>query len=275
MKEDLILSNENRQIITLKQHFLLLYELISGYKLIPNASFEKINTVYRCLSGIPHPYNNIIMGIPNSDYNWDLFIKQQMNYFNKLNMPFVWYVDENSNRKFMDKLNNYNFKNVGVFQGVLGSLDCSIPNPIIPTGYTLERVENKDALDEFNELVCTVFAIHGVSKEMYGKILWNAMQGDRPMMSHWIARKEGAVVSAVSTLIKDELVSFWNGATIPELRRNGLSTALRCLALQDDTSKGCQFGASYLMSEGLALGICKKLGYRSEWRFHCFVAPTA
>lgn len=270
-----IANAKHSQIETLKEHFLLFYQMISEYKLVENAHFEEINGVYRSLTGIPHPYNNAIMGIPDSKYNWDHFITQQMDYFKKLNMPFVWYVDENSNHQFMDKLSDHNFKDVGIFQGVIGNLDYFIPSPTVSAGYKLEQVENKAALDEFNELVCTVFAISGVSKEMYRKVLWEAMQGDKPNMSHWIARKEGKVVSAVSTLIKDELVSFWNGATVPELRRNGLSTALRCLALKDAKSKGCQAGASYLMSEGLALSICKKLGYQSKWRFHCFVAPIA
>jgi hypothetical protein len=265
----------NSELETLKKHFLLFYQMISEFKLVPQAQFKKINTVYRSMTGIPYPYNNSMMGIPDSKCDWDQFIAQQLDYFKKLNIPFVWYVEENSNPEFLDKLNSYNFKDVGVFQGVIGSLDYSIPNPKVSDEYKLERVDNEVALEEFNELVCNTFAIHGVSKEMYKKVLWKTMQGDKPTMSHWIARKGVKVVSAVSTLIKDELVSFWNGATVPELRRNGLSSALRGLALKDAQSKGCQTGASYLMSEGLALGICKKLGYKSKWHFHCFVSPIA
>lgn len=268
-----IANTRQNEVETLKEHFLLFYQRISEYKLVKNAHFDKINGVYRSLTGIPHPYNNAMMGIPDSKHSWDHFITQQLDYFKKLKMPFVWYVDDNSNHEFIDKLNSHNFKDVGIFQGVMGNLDHFISNPTVIEGYKLELVENRAALDDFNELVCTVFAIDGVSKEMYRKVLWETMQGDKPIMSHWIARKEGKVVSAVSTLIKDELVSFWNGATIPELRRNGLSTTLRCLALKDAISKGCRTGASYLMSEGLALGICKKLGYQSKWRFHCFFAP--
>lgn len=261
------------QLETLKQHFLLFYEMISEYKLIPSAHFEKINTVYRSLTGIPHPYNNAVIGAPDSKHNWDHFINQQLDYFKKSKIPFVWYVDENSNQEFIEKLKSRNFKDIGIFQGVIGSLNYPIPSPEIPNDCQLERVENEKALYEFNELVCAVFEISGVSKEMYKNVLWRAMQGNKPTMSHWIARKESKVVATVSTLIQNEIVSFWNGATIPEFRRKGLSTALRCLALKDSTAKGCQTGASYLMAEGLALGICKKLGYKAKWRFHAFIAP--
>lgn len=69
-------------------------------------------------------------------------------------------------------------------------------------------------------------------------------------------------------------MSFWNGASLPEIRRQGLSTALRYFALRDAISKGCCFGASYLMSDGLAFGICSKLGYQTKWRFNAFLAPA-
>ena len=56
------------QLETLKQHFLLFYEMISEYKLVPDARFEKIDAVYRSLTGIPHPYNNAMMGVPSSTF---------------------------------------------------------------------------------------------------------------------------------------------------------------------------------------------------------------
>ena len=92
-------------------------------------------------------------------------------------------------------------------------------------------------------------------------------------MYHWVARKNGQMVSAVSTLIEGDTASFWNGASLPTVRKQGLSTALRQLALQHAVSKGCRMGTSYLMAEGLALGICTKLGYETKWRFNAFLAP--
>ena len=75
-------------------------------------------------------------------------------------------------------------------------------------------------------------------------------------------------------MIQDGIVSFWNGASIPELRKQGLSTALRRFSLQHAMANGARFGSSYLMSEGLAFGICSKLGYKTKWRFHAFVSPA-
>src|SRR6185437_12940870 len=114
------------------------------------------------------------------------------------------------------------------------------------------------SLQEFNELVCATFGMEGVAKDLYGKALGKSALEEKPTMSHWLARKDHKVVAAVSTFMRGDLVSFWNGATLPEYRKQGLSTALRCLALQEAVEQGCRTGMSYLMSEGLALGICTK-----------------
>lgn len=265
-------SNNENQIEILKQHFNLFYKVTAECKLAPNASFEKINGVYRCQSGIPIVYNNAVIGSLDPEYDWDNVINEQLRYFNKAKMPFVWYVDENSNQKFKDKLKDHGFKDGGIFQGVIGSLTDSLPTFETSRDCKLERVRDEKSLDEFNDLVCATFDIKGIGKELYRKVLWDLSQGSHPQLYHWIARKEGRAISAVSTLIEGDLVSFWNGATLPECRRNGVSSALRRLALSNAVANGARLGMSYLMSEGMALGICKKFGYQPKWRFNVFLS---
>jgi hypothetical protein len=265
-------NSEQREI--LQQHFNLWYRMLAENKLIHNASFEKTKGVYRCLSGILMPFNNAVIGSISPEYNWDEAITEQLEYFGNARMPFVWYVDETEPQEFKDKLTERGFKDVGIFQGVMGRLNAPLPISEAPKDCVLELVRDEQGMDEFNELVCATFAMTGEAKEFYKKVLWNAAQGDEPIMFHWMAKKEGKVVAAVSTLIEGDLVSFWNGATLSEFRRHGFSTALRHLALNDAISRGCCIGSSYLMADGLAFGICKKLGYQTKWRFSAFVSPS-
>lgn len=257
----------------LKEHFNLLYVILSENRLITQADFGSIGRgVKRCLSGIPMPYHNAVIGSPD-DYEQDQYIREQIDYFNKVKMPFVWYVDEESRVQFKEKLIENGFRAAGVFRGVIGSLDKILIAPVIPPDCTLEKVKDEVAMEEFNELVCKIFAIEGKSKELYKKVMWNATKNTLHTMYHWVVRKEGRVVSAVSTLIAGEVVSFWNGASLPEVRRQGLNTALRYHALADAKHKGCRLGVSYLMTEGLAFGICRKIGYETKWRFNVFTYP--
>jgi len=269
-----LVSTEN-QCRILQEHFNLLYISLSGARLIPDANFAIINGLKRCLSGIPVPYHNAVIGAAENG-NMDASIDEQLSYFNKAKMPFVWYLNEESDPEFKKKLIARGFQDAGIFRGVIGLLDRPIPTSKISDSYVLELVKDGATMDAFNDLVCSIFGIEGMSMDLYKKFLWSATKSSNQAqhkMFHWIAKKEGKAVSALSTLIEGEVVSFWNGASLIEMRRQGLSTALRCLALQDAIARGCRIGTSYLMSAGLAFGICNKLGYQTHWRFNVFLAP--
>lgn len=265
------ISSENHHQV-LKEHFNLFFRLLAENKLTADATFETVDGIQRCLSGIPYPFNNALFGAPERGH-WDTCIRKQIAYFKEAKVPFVWFLDEESSLEFKKRLLDCGFQDGGIFRGVVGVLGRPIPVPEIADDCVLELVQDESAMDEFNELVCSTFGIQGISKEYYRQVAWNAMKNTRYPMFHWIARKQGRVVSAVSTFVEGDVVSFWNEATLPQMRRQGLSTALCSLALNDAISKGCRIGASYLMADGMALGICTKLGYQTKWRFNVFLSP--
>ncbi|MBU6446809.1 MAG: hypothetical protein KGQ49_05370, partial [Verrucomicrobia bacterium] len=208
----------------LKRHFEYVYRFFTVSRLIPEACSDIVYGVQRCLSGIAAPFQNALFGIPQAE-DWDACIEEQLAYFKKVNMPFVWYVDMDASPEFEQKLLAHGFTNGGVFRAVSGPLNKSLPSPKVPDGYTLEKLkEDPASLDEFNILVCDTFGIEPMNRVCFKKTLQACSQAN----SHnWVVRKKGKIVSTLSTMIDGDLVSFWNGATLPEERRHGLSTALR------------------------------------------------
>lgn len=266
-------SSNDAKIRILKNHLFLFYRLMAENNPILDAKFEKIGDLHRCLSGISMPYNNPVIGLPRIRSHWEPIIKEQLDYFSRVGMPFVWLIDANEGDEFKKTLIEYGFKDAGTLQGVMGDLKSAFPIVEMPNGFKSEMVKDLHTLEQFNDLVSPTFGVHGTAKEIYKQFLWENANGVKPAMFHWITRKDGRVVSTLTTLIEGDVVSFWNSATLPEYRRQGLSTALLCLALNDAISKGCRIGISYIMAEGLAYGICKKLGYQTEWQFQAFIAP--
>lgn len=234
---------------------------------------ESKNGVSRYFSGITMPYLNAVMGFPNVICQWDDCIEKELEFFQSVNKPFVWYVDETVSQTFKEKLMARGFVNQGVLRGVIGSLDKLIPEPEVPEGYFTERVQDQKTMAEFNELFCLIFGVVEQDKSRHKSFLWESTQTTPPLSQHWIVRKNNRVVSILTTFLNDGLVSFWNGATLPEERRKGLSTALRHLALKEALAFGFTQGASYLRSEGMAFGICSKLGFQTRWRFEAFLSP--
>ncbi|HSX11098.1 MAG TPA: GNAT family N-acetyltransferase [Chlamydiales bacterium] len=250
----------------LRDSYSLYYRTLAG-------GYETKYGVERCFSGLILPFQNAVFGYPSAPAQWDLCIDDQLQFSQNADRRFVWYLGETTPQAFIDRLTEKGFSDVGIFRAVMGPLDHLTPPPLLPVGYSLHRVEDELALAEFNDLVCATFGIPEQDKASHLAFLWKAMQTTPPLMVHWVVRKEGKVVSTLSTQIHGDLVSFWNGATLSEERRKGLSTALRQLALQDASARGCTLGASYLMSEGLAFGICSKLGFETKWQIKVFLSP--
>jgi hypothetical protein len=266
--------SDERQVKLLQNQFEWFYELLAERKFSPDAGVATVYGMRRYLSGMPMHNFNAVMGAPSSGTDFDACIDEQLSYFGKSKTPFIWYVNEEEGEEFKEKLRQRGFVDAGIFRGVMGELNQPVALSAIPDDCMIERVQDEAAMEEFNDLVCSVFKIEGSSKEAYKTISWEMARGEKPELFHWMVRQQGKVVSAVSTLVKDGVISFWNGASLPELRKQGLSTALRRFAVQDGMRRGAKLGSSYLMSEGLAFGICSKLGYTTKWRFRAFLSPT-
>lgn len=237
------------QISVLSAHFNLYYDIIAH-------SSDAFPGILRTCSGMANPHTNMVIGLPRGD--WDEEITRQIDYFTTQKVPFVWYIDEKANEFFNERLKAYGFTEAGTFQGVIGSLD----KEFIPSAIHVEEVKDGADLEACMALIATTF---GVDQEQYTK----AMTSDKRLY-HWAAKVDGKIVSCLTTLIHDGTVSFWNGATVTDMRRQGFSTALRIHALNHAKTLGCHVGTSYLMGDALALGICKKLGYETKWRFQVF-----
>jgi hypothetical protein len=264
------ISDEQQKQI-LKDHFYQVYEAFAGNQFVPDSGLETMDGIDRMLTGIPFPFLNWVFGYPNDKINWDTAINAQRGYFNDLEMPFAWFIEEGDNPEFQNKLKEHGFQNIGILQGVIGFLNDSISDPVLPEGCTLEAVETEAGMDEYMDLLAATFSFDAKTQECMKIACWNATKTSDPNMVHFAIRKEGKVVSIVSALISGNCVSLWNGASAPELRKQGLSTALCCVALKYAVSQGCQIGMSYLMTDAMAAGISTKLGGSTKWRLQAYL----
>ncbi len=253
MTEIVFEIRDNEQQRMLQDHFTKFYSTWT-----PDVQFEGEGEIWHSRSNIPYPFFNATFGYSDID--------AEIAFFKET--PFIWFLDGEGDPEFKEKLLLRGFQDAGIFQGMIALLDSNTPLPNVPEGCTLELVKDEATMQEFSEIVSEIFELQGESKDLYKKALQN-----NPNLFHWLGRKNGKAVSALSTLIDGNIVSFWNGASLPESRRQGLATALGLLALQDAQTKGCTIATSYLTSEGMALGIATKHGAQTKWKFHTFISP--
>ncbi len=265
-------SRYEGSLALLKEHFSFSYSVLAECHVVPDAALEQIEEIYRCYSGIPECYNNAVWGVPHKKHEEDC-VEEQLEFFKSKNRPFLWFLDKDSNPRLEKALLAHDFQDGGVFQGVIGSLENREFSCEVPEGITLELVEDEASLDAFYEVLSYTFCMQAESKKLYKEALWKLTDPDNRKMYHWLARKNGEAVATLSTLIENDIVSIWNGAALPEVRLQGVSTALLYFALKDALSKGCHTGASYIMTPGLAHAVCQKLGFETKWRFQVYISP--
>ncbi len=214
----------------------------------------------RFVSGILSPSINARIGISEA-------IEDDLQFFREQNMPFCWYIDEESNPGFKQRLLAARFKDLGVFKGMIARLDRSFPTQL-QRECTIELVQDTALMNKFAALICLIFSITGQAADQYEQALW-----ERPGIYNWVLKKEGKIIAALSTFIEGTVVSVWNVATDPTFRRQGYCNELWKAALNDAILNGCQTSMTYLTSEGMAYGICKGLGYETKWQFHAYLCP--
>ncbi|HEV7736276.1 MAG TPA: hypothetical protein VGO47_02745, partial [Chlamydiales bacterium] len=148
----------------LRSHFNSFFTLFCENQDDPNASSQIIDGLARHVSNIPSAALNAVVGTPEN--NADASIEEQVAIFKKLELPFVWYVDESTDPIFKTKLIEHGFQELGIYQGVMKDFDEPFSNPNMPEGCTIEIVKTEEAMEAFNELVCATFGIEGESKNL-------------------------------------------------------------------------------------------------------------
>jgi hypothetical protein len=237
-----------------RSHFEEFYAMLVENRLIPEAALASSGGVKSYLSGISDSAYNIAFGKPQSTA-WETAVDATCHRFQEAEVPFLWCIDADEDPSFQESLLDRGFKTSGLFQGVIGALPLSMGEPRLPEGYSLEIVQDLSTMEEFLDLFFNLFHMAPSSRDLLRTCFWNQTKGQESHMVHWLARRRGTPVAILSTWIKGNTVSFWNGASLPEVRRQGVCTALGHAALRDAISKGCRLGASYLMPSALALSL--------------------
>lgn len=257
----------------LKDHFFSFYQLIANAKLVPEASFEETDNLLRCLTGTPFFLFNGILDSSELRGDYDRCIDDQKKYFAKAKLPFVWFVEEGTNPELESSLQRKGFTSPGIFRGIASNLNQLLLPPPQKLSYAIEVISDGKMLDKFGNFLGASFGMDEKTTGMLKRVLaLDALKG-RPRFKHWVALKNGEIVSSISSLVKEKNVSIWNGATSEQFRRQGICTALAHELLEDAMKRGCHIATSYLMSDAQAFGISTKLGFQTKWRLKAYISP--
>lgn len=231
-----------------------------AYSIFGDEEFQKLNdSAWRATSNIHFPFLNVVYGEVDD-------LQAQIDYFAQKKLPFAWYLDQDASESFKQKLKERDFKPIGTFQGMIGPLNPERVQMPLPDGYEFGIVEDEKEMSEFTHVLCTLFQMPEADK--LNSILW---KHNASAMYNLYIKKDGQIISTLSIYIDKDIASFWNGGTHPDHRGKGLMTLLGQRAEKLALEQKCQRGATYLMADAMALGICNKNGAHRSWAFDVYL----
>lgn len=253
--------NETEHHRALMNHLILYSDITIACKHVQDSERAKVLGVVRSFVGNMNSIDNMIFDWdPQEEWDkqeksWDDRIREQIRFFSDREIPFTWHLEEDHHPDLREALERNGFRNDSSTLCLGGVLDESLPQEPVPDGYEIAHVETEEDLKLFTSLAFKIFAEEGEEEGEYLKLYQN------PSWNHWMVKDAtGKVVSIRSTLITDQSMSFWNGATDEDHRCKGLNSSLARVCMVDAAKKGCKIWSSFLDSGSMAEGLLTKLG---------------
>ncbi|MCE7981151.1 MAG: GNAT family N-acetyltransferase [Caldilinea sp. CFX5] len=136
----------------------------------------------------------------------------------------------------------------------LDQLPKHIPSP---PAVTIERVTTADAFDEW----VAVAEGHPVRQQIMRDLFLRAGFGQQPSLYAYLARRQGALLAAVSVFDGSLATALRSVDVLPEARRQGLATWLCWVALDEARQRGQQLAVTDATAMGY--GVYQRLGFQA------------
>jgi hypothetical protein len=183
-------------------------------------------------------------------------------------LPFCWLIDDS--KISADLINN--FKNdqyifsgdiEGVFLDLTAYEDKALKSSL---NITTSRIKTRKKFEEWVNIFYQSFGFHVSVAKLYFEKLSIFLENDENIFIPLGAYDGGKLVAVISLFIKDGVVGFYDGATLPAYRKKNIFSQLACygmqIAKQQGASKAVRHTAQTSASIARNLGFQKKVNYQ-------------
>lgn len=231
---------------------------------------EETDEFFRYSTGIPFFMFNAVIesNIPSGVVTQR--IKENINFFEKRQVPFLWVIGPSSKPKNMGELlikNGFDLSNKPGMACNLKNLDTKgEPQNIVE----IIKVENVDTLKVWNDIFFTGF---GLPKELLSDFLYKAFSrkllNDNPSESGFLAYYEGKPVAISLVTYYAGVAGIYNVTTLEEARGNGIGTAITLAPLNEAKKLGYQI--AILQSSQMAYSMYEHMGFKEYCKIGWYV----
>ncbi|KKM82424.1 hypothetical protein LCGC14_1319690, partial [marine sediment metagenome] len=197
-------------------------------------------------------------------------IKENITFFEKRQVPFLWVIGPSSSPKNMGELLIKNGLDVDKQPGMAYNLKVLGAERELLNKVKIIKVENVETLKVWNDVVLTGFAF---PKEIISDFFYKAFSfmllNDTPSVSAFLAYYDGNPVASSVVCYEAGVAGIYNVTTLEEARGKGIGTAITLAPLHEAKKLGYEI--AILHSSEMALNMYKQMGFKEYCTIDWFV----
>ena len=197
-------------------------------------------------------------------------IKENITFFEKRQVPFLWVIGPSSRPKNMGELLIKNGLTVHKQPGMAHNLKTLDAEREILNKVEIIKVENDETLEVWNDVFLTGF---DMPKEILSDFFYKAFSfmllNDTPSASAFLAYYNGNPVASSLVCYEAGVAGIYNVTTLEEARGKGIGTAITLAPLHEAKKLGYEI--AILHSSEMALNIYKQMGFKEYCKIEWFM----
>ena len=239
--------------------------------------YEPIGEVHRedgnvwFVSGGLAPHENGVLRAALPRWDADAAVDRLLEPFRERRLPMMWWVFEPpaTRTSRLDRvLRRHGLSLASDLPGMALDLE-GFSAPPLPEGVDVYRVTDQDGFATWAEIVERAFGSPGFAEGLSVRGFAARGLGDEAPFCHFLCRMADAWVGAATLSLGAGVAGLANIATLPEVRRRGVGTAVASVALGEAQGLGMQ--TAVLSAEEVGRPLYERLGFREVSRHRTYV----
>ena len=237
---------------------------------LEDTKYEETEEFSRFSTGIPFYFFNGVIDCHISSENAMKKIKDNITFFEKRQVPFLWVLGPSSSPKNMGQLLIKNGFIIDKLQGMAYNLKVLNTERELSNKVEIIKIESMNALKVWNDIILTGFDF---PKEVRSDFFFEAFSfillKDRASASAFLAYYDGNPVASSLVLYKAGVAGIHLVTTLEEARGKGIGTAITLAPLNEAKKLG--YETAILHSTEMGLKMYKQMGFKEYSAIELFI----
>ncbi len=266
-----ILKNPNQPEIEHAIEFNL-YEFFRSMVNIDfeDTQYEETEQFSRFSTGIPFYFFNGVIDCHISSENAINKIKENITFFEKRQIPFLWVLGQSSTPENIGALLIKNGFILDKLQGMAYNLNILGAEKELLEKVEIIKIENIETLKIWNDIILTGFDFpKEVRSDFFFESFSFILLKDRVSASAFLAYYNGNPVASSLVLYKAGVAGIHLVTTLEEARGKGIGTAITLAPLNEAKKLG--YETAILHSTEMGLNMYKRMGFKEYCTIELFI----